>query len=269
MQLGDTTGSYQVRPATQTYQQPNVNGNTTPSNPAAAPPPAAQSVDWTSDPIYQLVTGQQNLAIANAKAEALKQQSQALIAYGDPNLALAVTGDPNVAEAARQNKASTLAQMVATNQKNVRDINENENQQNLFYSSDRGYQLGLNQQAYLYNQANSYQGVQGQLSNIGTQLLAQEQNAYQAEQQAAADAYNRAVQNPGVGSSTPSPSAPTPTLATASTPPPPNNQYGGAGAPIAPGTPVPTNPYMPYATKLTANKSGGSANLRQGVFAIH
>lgn len=188
---------------TQTYQNPNTTGKATPSNPTPAP---MQGIDWTGDPIYQLVLGQQNLAIANAKAEALKEQTQALIAYGDPNLALAVTGDPNVAEAARQNKASTLAQMVAGNQKNVRDINNNSAQNNLFYSSNRGYNLGLNQQTYLYNQASAYQGIQGNLSNIATNLLAQEQQAYMQEQQAASDAYNRAVQNPpGVGASDGSP----------------------------------------------------------------
>lgn len=245
-----------IAPTFGTAQQEN--GKATPSNPTPAPTaptpppaPAAAATDWTSDPIYQLVVGQSELAIANAKAAALAAQTQDLIAYGDSSLALAVTGDPNVAAAAAANKASTLAQLVAQNAKTVRDTNESENQANLWYSSDRGYQLGLDQQTYLNNSANALSGVQQQLGTISQNLLAQEQNAYAAEAQAANEAYNRAVQNP-VG-----------------LPTPPTNKYGGAIPKVAPGTPAPKTATAPYATSALANKTGASANKTQGVFAIH
>ena len=182
---------------------PDAGPGAGPSNPSNPPPPPNAKPDWTSDPIYQLVLGQQNLAIAQAKSEALKEQIQSLIAYGDPNLALAITGDPNVAEAARQNKASTLAQLSAQNAQNVRNTNLAENAKNLWYSSDRGYQLGLAQQAYLNNSASALSGEQTNLGNIGANLLAQEQAAYGNEQSAASDAYNRAVANPATSTVTP------------------------------------------------------------------
>lgn len=229
---------------------PSTRSVSAPSNPSA-PPVSSAGTDWTSDPIYQLVTGQQNLAINQAKAEALKQQSQAVIAYGDPNLALAITGDQNVAAAAGANKASTLAQLVAENQKNVRDVNETENKNNTFYSSDRGYQLGLAQQAYLNNTAQALSGLQQSLGQINTNRLSALQAARFTEQQAASDAYNRAVANPpGIPSSSGNQSPPAAAAA---------GGYGG----------VPKQSLAAHTAALAANKTGGSANVKQGVFSVH
>lgn len=233
---------------------PNTKSAPAPSNPAPAPSNSSGS-DWTNDPIYQLVLAQENLAIAQAKAEALREETEALIAYGDYNLALKVTGDKNVALAAQKNKASTLAQLMAKNKSDVLNTNETENQNNLFYSSDRGYQLGLAQQAYLFNQAGALQGVQGNLSTIRQNLLAAEQNAYLAEQNAAANAYGRAVQSPpGVGSSSP--------------PPWPGGPVADPGQPGGAGYSKASNS-SPYPVSIKANPTGGSANVKQGVFAIH
>jgi hypothetical protein len=167
-------------------------------------PSTAPTTDWTSDPIYQLALGQNETAVKNAQAAALTSRIQALIAYGDPRLALAVTGDQNVADAAAANQGSTLAQLIAGNAKTVRDTNESENQANLWYSSDRGYQLGLAQQNYLNNASGALSNVQGQLGTIGANLLAQQQGAYANEAQAASAAYSRAIANPiGLPTSTP------------------------------------------------------------------
>lgn len=189
-QAGNTIPNGRNTPQQNT--DPQQKGAATPSNPTVPP----QGTDWTSDPIYQLVIGQQNLAVRQAQAAALTAETQALIAYGDSNLALAVTGDQNVAAAAAANKASTLARLVAANKQNVRDTNETENKANLFYSSDRGYQLGLAQQTYLNNSADALSNIQGNISSIGANLLAQQQAAYQNEAQAASDAYARALANP-------------------------------------------------------------------------
>lgn len=249
-QVGNTIPNGRNTP--QQNQTPQDKGSGTPSNQSPPPP---QGTDWTSDPIYQLVVGQQNLAIRQAQAAALTAESQALIAYGDSNLALAVTGDQNVAAAAAANKTSTLARLMAQNKQNVRDVNETENQSNLFYSSDRGYQLGLAQQTYLNNSADALNSVSGNLGSISANLLAQQQAAYQNEAQAAQDAYNRAIANP-IGS--PSSTGTTPPPTTPAAPPP-----------VAPGTPAPKTSTAPYTTPITANPTGGSANKRQGVFAIH
>lgn len=166
--------------------------STGPSTPAASPP----TYDYLTDPILVQVNATQGMAIAQAQASALAQQKAALIAYGDPNLAMSVLGDQATADAAAANPTSTLATMAATNATNVRGINETENKSNLFYSSDRGYQQGLSQQTYLANQASAASGLQSSLGGISTQLLASEQAAYNAEAQAQEDAYNRALANP-------------------------------------------------------------------------
>lgn len=245
------------------YGDPQLSGKATPSNPVAPPAAsglgttlgvapqdmpkmpdqypgqqaaqAAPATSWTSDPIYQLALGQNETAVKNAQAAALTSRIQALIAYGDPNLALAVTGDQNVAAAAAANKGSTLARLVADNAANVRNTNETENQNNLFYSSDRGYQLGLAQQAYLNQSSDALSGVQGQLGSISSKLLADEQAAYGNEAAAAGDAYNRAVQNPvGAPTSTPPPTTTTTKAPAAkgpaANPIPPTGQSGYAQA---------------------------------------
>jgi len=252
-QTGNTIPNGRNTP--QQNQTTQDKGIATPANPTAPP----QGTDWTSDPIYQLVIGQQNLAIRQAQAAALTAESQALIAYGDPTLALAVTGDQNVATAAGANKASTLARLMAQNKQTVRDTNEAENKANLFYSSDRGYQLGLAQQAYLNNSADALSNVQGTLGSIGSNLLAQQQAAYQNETQAASEAYQRALQNP---TGSPAAAGPTPASTTSKT-------TSSTAPPVAKGTPAPKTATAPYATPITSNPTGGSANKRQGVFAIH
>ena len=170
-------------------------GAATQGTPVISQPPAL-TYDYSSDPILQLVMGQQQLAISQAQAQALAQQKAALIAYGDPNLALSVLGDQTTADAAKNNASSTLAQLAATNAQNVRGVNTTENAANLWYSSDRGYQLGLAQQSYLNNQSAAAGSLQSNLGSIGTNLLAAEQAAYNAEAQAQQDAYNRALANP-------------------------------------------------------------------------
>jgi hypothetical protein len=47
------------------------------------------------------------------------------------------------------------------------------------------------------------------------------------------------------------------------------NIYGGQNPPPSPGTTLPSSPTAPYTTNVTANKSGGSANKKQGIFSIH
>lgn len=166
---------------------------TAPQSPAAASPP---SYNYLDDPVLVQIAAQQQMVIAQAQASALAQQKAALIAYGDPNLAMSVLGDKATADAAAANTGSTLATLAAQNASTVRGANEAENKSNLFYSSDRGYQLGLAQQAYLQNQAGAASGLQSTLGGISTQLLASEQAAWNAEAQAAEDAYNRALAHP-------------------------------------------------------------------------
>ncbi len=186
--------------------------------PAAAPP----TYDYTTDPILQQIMASQQMAISQAQAQALAQQKQTLIAYGDPGLAMSLLNDKLTADAAAGNSTSTLAQLAAANASNVRGTNSAENKANLFYSSDRGYQLGLAQQAYLQNQSDASNAVQGTLGGISANLLAAEQAAWNAEAQAQEDAYNRALQHP-VGVPQPQP------VTGGGTPQTPSSDQGGGG----------------------------------------
>ncbi len=184
-------------------------GATLGTQPQQPPTPIGQKTtyDYSTDPALVNITAQQNLAIQQAQQEALAQQKQALIAYGDPNLALAVLGDKATAQAAQGNTASTLATLAAKNQANVRSTNESENKANLTYSSDRGYQLGLAQQAYLQDQATAATALQGTLGSANQSVLAAKQNAANVEATAQNAAYDRAIKNPiGVTQPNPHPS---------------------------------------------------------------
>lgn len=162
----------------------------------AAPIGAKTTYDYSSDPILQLTTANSNLAIQQAQAAALAQQKQQLIQYGDPGLALAILGDKNTADAAAANTSSTLAQLAAKNKQAVRDTNETENKANLTFSSDRGYKLGLAQQAYLNDQSAAAGSLQSNLTGINQDVLAATQKAAGDEISAASAAYNRAIKNP-------------------------------------------------------------------------
>lgn len=217
----------------------------------AQQPAPSYTFDYSTDPILQQINAQQTMVIAQSQADALAQQKAALIAYGDPNLAMSVLGDKLTADAAANNPDSALAQLAAKNQSDTRDLTESENKSNLLYSSDYGYKSGLLQKAYLGSQANAAADVQGKLGTIGSQLLAAEQAAYDKEIQGQQDAYTRALQNP-VG-------IPTPT-ATA--------LQSGVARANAQGV-FPASPLGPTAAAATPNKTGASANPQQGVFAVH
>ena len=231
-------------------------GITTPgATPHATQPPAGQppqyTFDYSTDPILQQITAQQQMVVAQAQADSLAQQKAALISYGDPNLAMSVLGDKLTADAAANNPGSALAQLAAKNQSDKRSLTETENKSNLLYSSDYGYQSGLLQKSYLGSQANAAADVQGKLGTIGTQLLAAEQAAYDKDIQAQQDAYTRALANP-VGIPTPTPTSLQTTVARA-------NAKGV----------FPSSPLGPIATQATANKTGVSSTPTQGVLSVH
>lgn len=232
-------------------------GITTPgATPHATQPPAGQpqqqyTFDYSTDPILQQITAQQQMVVAQAQADSLAQQKAALIAYGDPNLAMSVLGDKLTADAAANNPGSALATLAAKNQQDKRGLTETENKSNLLYSSDYGYQQGLLQKAYLGSQANAAADVQGKLGTIGSQLLAAEQTAYDKEVQAQQDAYTRALANP-VGIPTPTPTTLQTNVARA-------NAKGV----------FPASPLGPTAAAATPNKTGVSSTPTQGVLSIH
>lgn len=239
---GQTAGS-----AASVYGSGGVNPTKTVS-PSIAPKPVAQAVpgaayDYTTDPILQQVQAQTSQALSQAASAALASKEQLAIQYGDTSLANSL-GDANTAQAAAQNPYSIFGMLTAQQPKDELALDETLNKGNLFYSGAR-----INQQADLANQygatrAQDAAQERAALDQITAAQVQAEQNA-QAQQDAAE---SQAYQN---------------MLAQLLANPP-------SGADTTQGGPAGSGPVMyPSNPTISANPTGGSANKKQGVYAIH
>lgn len=152
---------------------------TTPGAAAAPTPNAGQfSFDLQTDPALQQVNALTGLSDQQAHAQALKEQQQQLLQYGDPSLAASVLGsaDPTV-QATGQNQESDLAMLARQYGQNVHDF-ETQLDPSLTFS---GYKINQEQrlgQAYQDAIAKAAAGVEGNLDSItGNLNSALQQNA--------------------------------------------------------------------------------------------
>lgn len=270
------------------------------STPAASTPSSSattngQSIyDMSTDPIVQKIQQLNSANYGQAVAGAQSSAKQDIINSGfnlsqgmDPATLAAISGSPigsiltdaSTLQAAAQNPFSTAAGLLATHNQNNNTIDQGDNDNNLYYSSTHANNLGQEVNNYL----GSVSGAQGALGTALNGLLTGLTSEQQTEQQNLADTIasetENVIQNAissgqvmlgydsngnpifgnAPGSSTPS-TTPTGTLpASAPTPVPA----------VAPGTPAPLTSSSPFATAITANKTGGSANKKQGIYAIH
>lgn len=120
-----------------------------------------------TDPGYIAARLARQRANATANATLRQQRSQALIGYGDPNLAkaLGLGVDPNTGAAASANQYSTLAALRLAHANAQRGILSNLAGRGILHSGELGYQQG--REAHSYGQANydAYQQLLGQLNN--------------------------------------------------------------------------------------------------------
>jgi hypothetical protein len=205
---------------------------------SAAPPsfqsqipqgPADQShiggFDLSTDPILQRVIayGRQQVEQAQAGADAAAKQALINSGFGDVArkyrfggpadelLGLGDTtavGDVATAQAAEANPYSVAALLgKAHAQQNV-GIDQNQNLQNLFFSSNRANLLGDEAQNYLGRTYGAQQDLASQLSGIAQNLIAARQAAEQSVLGESENAYLRALQNAQFASPT-APAAPT------------------------------------------------------------
>lgn len=125
--------------------------------------------------------------IAEANAALRQARSQALINFGDPNLArsLGDTVDPNTAAAAQANQFSTVARLGRDDVNARRRLMNNLAGRGLLHSGETGYQQG--QQALRYGEG-LYSAQQQLLSQLNQFL-----SAYMGETQGAQDAYTQAL----------------------------------------------------------------------------
>lgn len=197
--------------------------------PAVTPHPAPAAYDINTDPALQLTNALTGLSDEQAKAEALKQKQDELLAYGDPNLITKLLGDSTLATAAAGNPSSTLAQFGQQRDRNVHDMTEYHNKNNTFYG---GARIVDEQQA-----ANDYQnalaqaaaGVNSNLGGIESQLAGVLGQSQQSRLAAMQGAYGRHATDAGATD----PYTPTDTGVTdpaASGPDPNQAGYGGLTA---------------------------------------
>lgn len=145
-----------------------------------------------SDPVLAQIKAlnARQLAAARASAGAARKQEQ--IGYGyDQNLSYE---DDATKEAARQNAFSTLAQLLFNHGERAHGLDEALNKSNLFYSGERGRQIGLEGRQYTLEQSTAGQQHQQRMDAIAQMVLNAELQAQEREIQGSNEAYNRQLQ---------------------------------------------------------------------------
>lgn len=233
-----------IIPGAGTIQRP---GDIIPAPPVAgngAAPTAAgvNHYDLNTDPALQQIQSLVGMSNQQAQSSALKQRQDLLLAYGDPGVAGAVLGtsDP-IAQAAGQNPNSTVAQLGQSHDRNVKQLLESLNGQNLGYS---GYRVTQEQQVGQDYQNALAQAAAGLNSSLGgvdsnlASLLAGNNQQLVAGINSAADRHAHDTTDPGAGTGDTGPGT-TPSLAgyvdelphgsADTTPPGPLAQAAGGG----------------------------------------
>ncbi len=131
---------------------------------------APVTFDPMTDPALQQVYAYSGQQDQQAQAAALRDKTQLLEQYGDPNLARKLGLGDTVAQAAEQNPNSLLARLKKSYEDTVRQQESGYNRNNLFYSGARvkGLQDLANQ--YSGSQADLASQVRQQLGGIGDAL---------------------------------------------------------------------------------------------------
>lgn len=139
--------------------------------PGSSGPPTVKAFDVNTDPTFQEANALIGKSDEEASAAALHQRQNTLLSYGDPSLASAVLGasDPNV-EAAAQNPTSTLAGLADQRTRNLHDLTEGLNKDNLLYSGYRVTQEGQAAHDYQNALATAAANVNSSLGGIDSSL---------------------------------------------------------------------------------------------------
>jgi hypothetical protein len=172
-----------------------------PSAGAQAPPGGPSINDLSTDPILQMIQAAGMRNVQNARSAAMTNAENALIGYGgtsvpdslrnayasdQTNPILAALTDAATQQAAAANPDSTLARLANQNTLNEARLNTGLNAANLFYSSERGNDLG--------NLANSYRSSQNDAASALAGLLGQANTGVLNAQGQASSDYLNALQ---------------------------------------------------------------------------
>jgi len=188
------TGGYPAVPPVQPPTQ------TSDSAPASPPSPGGggldfSTLDYSNDPILARVRALAQSQIAQAKADALRQEQQLAIGYGDPAFARSLKLGDSYAQTAEQNPFSTVKELDRTYKRRDQGINSDlSDHHNLFYSSTRANELSLSGEQNLRDHATAERAVQDRVSQIQQQLVQVQLAAQAMEIQAEQEALQRAIQ---------------------------------------------------------------------------
>lgn len=212
--IGTSTGFASPAPAPAPYTPAQVRASLA-ANPNASkggyegpvmPPPytipttpptaaAVNSYDINTDPALQQIRSLAGLSSDQAKAGALKQREDLLLAYGDPTVAASVLGanDP-IVQAAGQNPTSTVHQLGEQRDRNLKTLDDALNTANLGYSGYRVTQETQAGQDYQNALAQAAQQLQGNLGTVDSNLQSVLATNNNQIAQGILDAANRAAQ---------------------------------------------------------------------------
>lgn len=156
----------------------------------------APAPGYENDPVYQQIKALAQQSVADAEAQATASRKQLAIGLGDPGLANSLHLGADTAYAAQNNPYSTLANLLRGHVGNVKGINSGTNAANLFFSSQRGKELGAEQTGYGGQRADAASQAQGVLSQIAAYLLAAKRQAAQSLLGAQGDWYHNHKDDP-------------------------------------------------------------------------
>ncbi len=170
----------------------------TPAVSASASAPSGGGIslgDYSNDPILQKAQAAVEAQMKQAEAQAEAAKKTNLIRYGDVDLAKkAGIKDQDTLDAIKNNSFSTTAELGRWNQRALDAIDVNRASQNLFYSSTRARDRGLQEEDLVRQKTTTGNQLQDALTAIAQNELAQKNAAQQQLLAAMESAYSRALQ---------------------------------------------------------------------------
>jgi hypothetical protein len=130
---------------------------------------------YNFDPVLAKLSALGEMSIANARTEAANAKKQALIDAGSEEIARGVGADENTLSAAKANPFSTQAELMKQYQDRQRQMDEQLNASNLFYSGERVRQMGELERGRAQAETQFGGNLRGLLSSIDAQLQAAEE----------------------------------------------------------------------------------------------
>ena len=152
-----------------------------------------------SDPLLMQVKKLQATRRGDLKAGALARKKELAIQTGSGALAKEFGLDDTVERVANENPLSAFAALREASRLEERDLEEGLNKSNLYFGGYRGTQLGELAKSILAREANEQAKARSAFSAIESDLLGGLSAADDAEMQAEADAYARAVARRAAG----------------------------------------------------------------------